>query len=541
MPERIMLSVQATPDVANIRTATLFDEEHTIVPCVALVEGVLWPANAPAPELALAEEFGRFPDGWNGRPVVFDHPKINGMAVSASHPEVMEEVAFGSIFNTTLEDDKLKVEIWINNERVESMSDEVQDAVKRLKDGDEVVEVSTGLFVMSEEVEGKFDGEDFSSIWRNIVPDHLAILPEGIVGACSVEDGCGAPRSNKVRGPDGNITSFTGEALHVNNNGERFEPVMNSSRIEFKTSDGTCACDDVTDNEKKGTFQKLMENVGNIFAFRDSAKNMSDNDVRTAINGALATTESFFWIMAVFDNGDGTGNVVFESFDEGKLFQQEFTITDNSVKLGADKVEVRPITEFVPVTVEVDEPETNANQLQENSTMDKDQLVQGLIDNESSQFTEDDRDFLAGLEESQLAKMSPVDNAGAADNDDGDGTVVNIGTVIGEVTDDNDDDAPVTTEDYIDNAPDEVKEVLNSGLKMHRARKKAIVDGLLANTRCTFSADQLNSKDLQELESLNELSSEPVTFEGSAPLRDNSENDDSAPAPLQIFDLSKSA
>ncbi len=524
MPERIMLSVQATPDVAAIRTATLFEEEHTVIPAVALVEGVLWPANAPAPELALAEEFGRFPDGWNGRPVVFDHPKINGIAVSASEPEVLEDVGVGQLFNTTLDDTKLKTEIWINNDRVAGMSDEVKDAVERLKSGDEVVEISTGMFVLSEQVEGKFDGEDFAGIWRNIVPDHLAILPEGITGACSVEDGCGAPRSN-----------------------EGFVPVMNSARIEFKSSNGTaslctncgteaCTC------EKKGAFQKLMESAGNIFAFRDSAKNMSDNDVRTALSGALSTQNSFFWIMAVFDSGDGTGNVVFEDFESGKLFQQDFTISKNKVTLGADKVEVRPITEFVPVTVETevtdnsDGEDTDTNQLQENSTMDKDQLVQGLIDNESSQFTEDDRDFLAGLEESQLVKMSPV-----VVEDPPKVVVENIGTVVGEEEVVEEEQEPVTTEDYIANAPDEVQSVLNSALSLHRGRKKLIVEGLLANKRCSFTADQLEAKPIEELEQLNALSSEPVTFEGSAPLRANASDDD-VPAPLAIFpDLQKTA
>ena len=170
MPKRIMLSVQATPDIASIRTAELFSEEHTIIPCIALVEGVLWPANAPAPEFALAEEFGRFPDGWNGRPVVYDHPKINGEAVSASHPDVLEDVGFGQLFNTSVSNGKLKTEIWINEERVKNMSEDVQDAVDRLKSGDDTIEVSTGLFTMSEVASGEFEGAEFEAIWRNIVP-----------------------------------------------------------------------------------------------------------------------------------------------------------------------------------------------------------------------------------------------------------------------------------------------------------------------------------------------------------------------------------
>ena len=92
MPELNMLVIQASPDVNAIRTAEHFGESHTVIPCIALVEGVLWPANAPAPELALAEEFGRFVDGWNSKPVVFNHPMVNGVAVSASDPDIIEDI-----------------------------------------------------------------------------------------------------------------------------------------------------------------------------------------------------------------------------------------------------------------------------------------------------------------------------------------------------------------------------------------------------------------------------------------------------------------
>ena len=287
MPEPMMLRVQAIPDTAAIRTAELFNEEHTVVPCIALVEGVLWPANAPAPELALAEEFGRFPEGWNGRPVVYDHPKIQGMAVSASSPEVLEDVGFGQLFNTTVKDNKLKTEIWINNDRVKNMSDDVQDAVLRLTEGDETVEVSTGLFTMSEIAKGEYDGEEFEAIWRNIVPDHLAVLPPGVKGACSVEDGCGAPRTNKKA---------------------TFKPVMRAARMN--TSTQTCTCEDPTTcgcGEKKGVFQKIMEAAGNLLQIRGNSKTLGDADTRTAIQSALSDQEQWFWIMTVFDGGDGTG------------------------------------------------------------------------------------------------------------------------------------------------------------------------------------------------------------------------------------------
>ena len=528
MLKRTLLSVQATPDVSNIRTAELFNEEHTVVPVVALVEGVLWPANAEAPELALAEEFGRFPEGWDGRPVVFDHPRINGRPVSASNPSILEDVAFGQLFNTCLEDGKLKSEIWINNARVERMSEEVQDAVKRLTSGDDVVEVSTGLFTLTEQVKGTFGGEEFEAIWRNVVPDHLAVLPEGITGACSVEDGCGAPRENK-----------------------EFVPVMNSAKIQVygsesgtqgcSTCEGACACD----TEKKGRFQKIMETMGNIFAFRDSAENISDADIRTAIAAELANTEDFFWIMAVFDHGDGTGTFVYESFMAGKLYQQEFNVSEDGVSIGEERTEVRPVTQFVPVKSSQSDVTDNADanaeatSTQEKSTMDKDQLVQGLIDNASTQFSEDDRDWLSTLEESQLAKLSPTNNEGDGEEEEVPLAAAEEEEETTEVEEPSN-NKRVTTEEYIANAPDEVREVLDESLRMHRSRKSSLIKGIMANSRNKFTEAQLKSKGLGELEAIAELATD-VSYEGASPLlsAQSRGDDDGVPAPIPLFDLNK--
>jgi len=521
MPNKIMLSIQATPDVASIRTAELYNEEHTIIPCVALVEGVLWPANAPAPELALAEEFGRFPDGWNGRPVVFDHPKVNGEAVSASHPDVLEDVGFGQLFNTVVTNDgKLKTEIWINEERVKNMSEDVQDTVDRLKGGDETVEVSTGLFTMSEVASGEFEGEAFEMIWRNIVPDHLAILPVGVKGACSVADGCGAPRTNHMK------------------------PVMRAMQMNINASN--CECDDDT----KGIFQKIMEKAGDILGITGSSENLSDNDTRTAIQGALSTQEQYFWIMAVFDGGDGTGIVVYESFDTGKLFERAFTIDEGGgVTIGADKKEVRPVTQFVEVpnpadvtdnAVNEDETETQDGSIQEISTMkEKDQLVSDLIASEATQFADSDRDWLSTLEESQLASMSPIEIEAPTEEVKEPSEEPSEEANAEEIVDNN--EGPVSTEDYIAAAPVEVQEVLNESLRMHSGRKDALVKGILDNARCSFSDKDLQAKSLTELEQIASLASD-ITFEGQAPVVSREHEDDNLPPePVQLFDLSKTA
>ena len=61
-------------------------------------------------------------------------------------------------------------------------------------DGD-IIEVSTGYFADKLDESGEFEGEEYDGVQINLRPDHLAILPNTI-GACSVDDGCGFPRTN---------------------------------------------------------------------------------------------------------------------------------------------------------------------------------------------------------------------------------------------------------------------------------------------------------------------------------------------------------
>lgn len=510
-PKRTMLSVQAIPDVASIRIAEFRGQEHTVIPVIALVEGVLWPANAPQPELALAEEFGRFPEGWDGSPVVFNHPKNSeGVPIAANSPEVLEDNAFGQIFNTTLDGDKLKSEIWINSELVKNLSEEAQETIANLISGDKVIEVSTGLFTLSEPSVGKFNGEEFKAIWRNIVPDHLAILPEGVVGACSVDDGCGAPRSNKMK------------------------PVMRAARLN-----SNCDCDDVVINDsdddseenikqQKTLLKRILQMAGTIFSFKDNSEGISDRDLRIALDIAIAADENdFIFVMAVFQSNDSAGTVVYEKGFGPPFFERSFTMnTDGGVDLGEDKTAVRPETKFVPINISGAESDST---IQENA-MNKDELVNELITNEATQFAEEDREWLASLEEAQLVKLSPTDN-GAGDAPSGD-------AANGD-NDNGDTITPVTTEAYIAAAPEDVQEILNESLSLHKERKDALVGALIANARCKFTKEQLEAKAVPELENLASLAVD-ISYEGAGATLNSGIHDaeaNKAPDPPQLFNL----
>lgn len=183
------------------REGTFNGKAQIIVPVTALVEQVLRPSNAAGPELALATEFGKYPDGWNGRPVVIDHPEVNGRKVAANSPHILETYQVGFIFNTTMEGKdplkptELRTEAWIDPERCEELGGEAQKMLDRINAG-ETIEVSTGLFTQLDETPGRYNGENYDGKWSEVVPDHLAFLTGKQIGACSIADGCGAQRTN---------------------------------------------------------------------------------------------------------------------------------------------------------------------------------------------------------------------------------------------------------------------------------------------------------------------------------------------------------
>ena len=195
-------------------------EQYLVCPVVMLVEGVHNGSNGslfyPAAELA------KKPSAWNGVPVTVYHPTINGVAVSASHPDVAPQKV-GEIRNAKWDGKKLRAEAWIDTERLEEAAPELVDLI----DGDAgVIEVSTGLFTDNEFQAGWFGGKNFELVARNHKPDHLAILPKGH-GACSVSDGCGLFQTNE----ENNMHNETGLPLPTMDFGYK-EPVLNAAEAE---------------------------------------------------------------------------------------------------------------------------------------------------------------------------------------------------------------------------------------------------------------------------------------------------------------------
>jgi len=171
------------------RKEKLHDKSYTVYNAILVKEQVL---NG---ELLPKEEIQKSALGWNGRPVVITHPRG-----SANSPENAETFEIGLLYNVRFEEStsKLKGEIWLDdavvNTALSSKDEYVRENTQALKqklDDDEPIDVSTAYYVNTfEDAKGLHKGVAYNGIQRNIIPDHLALLPLD-KGASSWADGSG--------------------------------------------------------------------------------------------------------------------------------------------------------------------------------------------------------------------------------------------------------------------------------------------------------------------------------------------------------------
>lgn len=227
------LHLRGLANTAELRTATYMGDDYIIVPVVALVgNSVVWPMGAEGPEFVPAEELSLYPDSWNNRPCLPDHPE-NGTS-SANIPSILEAMAFGQTFFTKFEDNSLKTEAWLSLSRAEKLGGDPQNVIDRCLAG-EMVEVSVGAWITSELRKGEYEGKKYISVWTDILPDHLALLPEGVEGACSIEMGCGAPRAAKsnVKSAKKETESTMPKALKTSTSKGGKEQVVESTPVDL--------------------------------------------------------------------------------------------------------------------------------------------------------------------------------------------------------------------------------------------------------------------------------------------------------------------
>jgi hypothetical protein len=174
------VSVNSPGNDYPIRYESLNDRPHLVVPVVMMTEGV---HNGIYHSI---EELGKYAHTWNGIPVTVNHPRVNGTHVSANEPTILENYQVGAVFHSYVEDNKLKGEVWLDEERLRTVSPAAFTYILAKKPMD----VSLGITSDYETREGEWNGEHYDRVAINDRPDHLALLPNG-TGACSWDDGAG--------------------------------------------------------------------------------------------------------------------------------------------------------------------------------------------------------------------------------------------------------------------------------------------------------------------------------------------------------------
>lgn len=189
-PHRTLHVQRGSLEVNRLERRTLDGRLYAVAPAVAVREGVL---NG---QLLLADEIANSVLGWNGRPVPLRHPRVDGKNVSANSPQIVEQYVLGHVYNAHMAGDKLHVEVWLDVEKCNRVGGDALAVLEALDNG-VPMDVSTGYFCQVEEAQGIFNGQVYTGVQHNILPDHVALLPNE-EGACSWRDGCGVPRVNTV-------------------------------------------------------------------------------------------------------------------------------------------------------------------------------------------------------------------------------------------------------------------------------------------------------------------------------------------------------
>jgi len=268
------LTVLVEPDPDAVRIETLRGDDHLVAPVVAVAEGVLNGGFLPF------EEIARSGAGWNGQPVTASHPEANGDFIPANDPEILEQYQIGRFLNAEADADdrKLEGEMWINLavvawmvENDVALADEARDTVEALKDG-EALEVSTGYWHHYENQTGEFQGVEYEQVQTDVLPDHLATLPNS-EGACNWDgdttaSGCGAPRTQSAT-----------NALASNGKGAAFA-------VNCDDCDGsdTCQCDGQSNGDDADSlWQTVSRPVRNALEGGDTD---ATDDAGYALHGA---------------------------------------------------------------------------------------------------------------------------------------------------------------------------------------------------------------------------------------------------------------
>lgn len=313
MNNKLQVNVLTTINSAsNISEQIIDGDQHYVIKNVVPVVDDVVMNNGLYP----GEEIRKSYHGLDGKPAPYNHPMIDGKYVSASMTRAANQFSVGAwIENPSHDGSKALVDLKINKVKAER-SEKGQELIGRIEalknsaEGAEPIHVSTGLLLNREAAEGTSKGKKYTWIARNMEWDHLAILPPGVPGAGTPEDGVGIFATN----------------------GEQIE------RITVNLEDSTVPDESANKINYKSWLHKAINYITNKSDL--SFENISEQ-IRQILKAEVGE-DVWPYIVAVYDDRVG-----FEI--KGQIFQQFYIVEDDVVKLVGERVKAVYKTELEPV------------------------------------------------------------------------------------------------------------------------------------------------------------------------------------------------
>lgn len=466
---RLKFNLANTP----IRHDTLHGKAYTVAPMVMITEGVHNGSGGAL--LYTANEIKKTVQAWNHKPIVVYHPSMDGKGISACDPTVLNQQQVGIVLHSKWSNGKLRAEAWIENGLAEKVDARVLTALET----NQMMEVSTGLFTETHGDGGKWNDEEYIGEAVNHQPDHLALLPDQI-GACSIADGAGLLQMNEA------ASAYNLDATGIITRG----------------------------------FEHIRRMVGNA---------MSNANIYAALSTAIRTKypKCSCWIVDVYPDffvAEADINFPKTALDAPvtgiKLWKFGYSVSKNVVTLeDADPVEVVRVTEYR--TADTDKFVGNETHQHKEKNVEKKALVDSLIANDATSWEETDRNTLMCMDEAVLNKMAlpkkgkkktpPAEDTEGddmgdvpANNSAASATNVCVKPKTGKqaTTTNAAPTAPLTAQQYIDNAPPEIRAMLTNGLTVYADQKKKLIDVIVANAANKFTPEFLQGKEVAELEGI---------------------------------------
>lgn len=462
MLEKIVFNLD--PKSSPIRYATLEGRKQIVAPCVMITEGVHSGTNGPG--FYSKEENARTVQAWNHKPIVVYHPEIDGKAVSACDPIILDSRKVGVVLNTR-HDDKLRTDCWFDYEKTKAVDNRIIDALEHGK----MMEVSTGVFIDQFPNKGVWNTEAFEWEARNQQPDHLAVLPDKI-GACSIADGGGLLQLNESI-----VNKYT-------------EGLARYLQLSFGTPPEVLkrCVTELTANVSKGV---AIVPVWNELVKNDISYSKMEESVGIALRAKQEADGQYWdgWVCATYPT-----YVIYCT--GGTLWKQDYNITsDGSVMLKGGAIQVVRKTGYETLD---GRPVGNSLVSNEDKQMDKKKFVEELITNK--QWPEADREWLMGLDEQKLERMKPAPVANAVVRPE---SVQQQPPMLIGNNGSNGQPVVLTAAEYINACPSpEVKEFLKAGLTKQEEEKQSLIANITSNPANMFSKEFLALKQVPELKAL---------------------------------------